>query len=47
LLEAWAQRPRETRRASGLFLGALTAALIAFLALCLALAYLLVRALLS
>src|SRR3954465_407997 len=32
LLNAWAERPHQTRRASGLFLASLTVALLAFLA---------------
>ena len=43
LLNAWAERPHETRRASGLFLFALTAALVAFLAACTYLTYLLLH----
>ena len=43
LLNAWAERPRQTRRASGLFLAGLTLALLAFFAACGALTYLLVR----
>lgn len=43
LLNAWAERPRQTRRASGLFLTGLTLALLAFFAACGALTYLLVR----
>ena len=42
LLNAWAERPRETRRASGLFLTGLVLALAAFIALCGALTYLLI-----
>ena len=42
LLNAWAERPRETRRASGWFLAALIAALAAFIALCAALTYVLI-----
>jgi hypothetical protein len=34
LLNAWAERPRETRRASGLFLAGLAVALVAFIVLC-------------
>jgi len=47
LLNAWAERPRETRRASGLFLAALVLALAGFIALCGALTYLLIRWLLG
>ncbi|MFN2646670.1 MAG: DUF4112 domain-containing protein [Burkholderiales bacterium] len=47
LLNAWAERPRETRRASGLFLAVLVVALAAFIALCAALTYLLIAALLG
>jgi len=47
LLAAWAERPHATRRASGLFLALLTAALLAFAALGLAMTYLLVRWLLG
>jgi hypothetical protein len=43
LLNAWAERPRRTRRASGLFLTGLTLALLGFFAACGALTYLLVR----
>jgi hypothetical protein len=43
LLNAWAERPHQTRRASGLFLAALTVALIAFFAGCACLTYLLFR----
>jgi len=42
LLDAWAERPRETRRASGGFLAALVVALAAFIALCGVLTYLLI-----
>jgi hypothetical protein len=45
LLNAWAERPHETRRASGLFLGALTLGLLAFFALTGWLTYLMVHAL--
>ena len=41
LLNAWAERPHETRRSSGLFLAGLTVALVAFLAGCAYLTYLL------
>ena len=47
LLNAWAERPHQTRRASGLFLGALTVALIGFLAACGYLTFLLLRWLVS
>jgi hypothetical protein len=47
LLNAWAERPHQTRRASGLFLAALTVALIAFFAGCACLTYLLFRWLLG
>ena len=47
LLNAWAERPRQTRRASGLFLAGLTVALVAFLGACSYLTYLLVRWLVS
>lgn len=43
LLNAWAERPHQTRRASGLFLAGLTVALVAFLAACTYLTYLLLR----
>src|SRR5689334_9309124 len=43
LLNAWAERPHQTRRASGLFLAGLTVALLAFLAACTYLTYLLLR----
>ena len=43
LLNAWAERPHQTRRASGLFLAGLTAALVAFLAACACLTYLLLH----
>lgn len=43
LLNAWAERPHRTRRASGLFLAGLTAALIAFFGACAFLTYHLVR----
>jgi len=42
LLNAWAERPRQTRRASGLFLAGLVLALAGFVALCGALTYLLI-----
>jgi len=45
LLNAWAERPHQTRRASGLFLAGLTLALVAFLAACAYLTYLLLRSL--
>jgi hypothetical protein len=41
LLNAWAERPRETRRASGLFLAGLIVVLLAFIAVCGVLTYLL------
>src|SRR5438067_9782720 len=47
LLNAWAERPRATRRASGWFLAALVAALAGFIALCAALTYLLIAWLLG
>jgi uncharacterized protein DUF4112 len=47
LLNAWAERPRETRRTSRLFLALLVLALAAFIALCAALTYLLVAWLLG
>jgi uncharacterized protein DUF4112 len=47
LLNAWAERPHQTRRSSRLFLGALTAALIAFFGICAFLTYLLLRRLLG
>lgn len=47
LLDAWAERPRQTRRASGLFLAVLTLALLAFFALMGWLTYLLLRALIG
>ena len=47
LLNAWAERPHQTRRASGLFLAGLTVALVAFLGACSYLTYLLVRWLVS
>jgi hypothetical protein len=47
LLNAWAERPHQTRRASRLFLAVLTAALIAFFAACGYLTYLLFRWLLG
>ncbi|HEY3075256.1 MAG TPA: hypothetical protein VGJ74_08795, partial [Burkholderiales bacterium] len=43
LLNAWAERPHQTQRASRLFLAALTVALIGFFAACGFLTYLLVR----
>ena len=43
LLNAWAERPHQTRRASGLFLTGLTLGLLGFFAVCGALTYLLVR----
>ncbi len=43
LLNAWAERPHQTRRASRLFLAGLAAALIAFLGACTFLTYLLIR----
>ncbi|HZE61448.1 MAG TPA: DUF4112 domain-containing protein [Burkholderiales bacterium] len=43
LLNAWAERPHETRRASRLFLAGLTAALLAFFGVCAFLTYLLLR----
>src|SRR2546423_7351905 len=43
LLNAWAERPHETRRANRLFLVALTVALIAFFGACAFLTYLLLR----
>lgn len=42
LLNAWAERPRATRRTSRWFLAALVAALAGFIALCAALTYLLI-----
>jgi len=47
LLNAWAERPHQTRRTSGLFLAGLTVALVAFLAVCTYLTYLLLRWLLG
>ena len=47
LLNAWAERPHQTRRASGLFLAGLALALIAMLAACSFLTYLLWRWLVS
>jgi hypothetical protein len=47
LLNAWAERPHATRRASRLFLALLTLALIGFFAACGALTYLLLRWLLG
>ena len=47
LLNAWAERPHETRRSSRLFLVALTVALIAFFGACTFLTYLLLRQLVS
>jgi hypothetical protein len=43
LLNAWAERPHEARRASRLFLAGLTAALLAFFGVCAFLTYLLLR----
>ena len=43
LLNAWAERPHQARRASGLFLAGLAVALLAFLAACTYLTYLLLR----
>ena len=43
LLNAWAERPHRTRRASRLFLAGLAAALLAFFGACAFLTYLLVR----
>lgn len=43
LLNAWAERPHRTRRASGLFLAALALGLLVFLAACTLLTYLLLR----
>ena len=43
LLNAWAEQPHRTRRASGLFLAGLAAALLAFFGVCAFLTYLLVR----
>lgn len=43
LLNTWAERPHQTRRASGLFLAGLTVALVAFFAACTYLTYLLLR----
>jgi hypothetical protein len=43
LLNAWAERPHQTQRASRLFLAGLTAALIGFFAACGVLTYLFVR----
>ena len=43
LLEAWAERPHQTRRASGLFLAGLGAALLVFLGACAYLTYLVIR----
>jgi len=43
LLNDWAERPHRTRRASGLFLAGLTAALLAFFGVCAWLTYLLLR----
>ena len=47
LLNAWAERPHQTRRASGWFLAGLAVALIAFLAVCTYLTYLLLRRVVS
>jgi len=47
LLDAWAERPHATRRASRWFVALLTAALIAFAALGMALTYMAVRSLLG
>jgi len=43
LLNDWAEQPHRTRRASGLFLAGLTAALLAFFGVCAGLTYLLLR----
>src|SRR5258708_4105694 len=43
LLNAWAERPHQTRRASRLFLAGLMAALLAFFGVCAFLTYLLLR----
>ena len=43
LLNAWAERPHQTSRSSGLFLAGLTLALLAFLGTCTYLTYLLVQ----
>jgi len=43
LLNAWAERPHQTRRSSGLFLASLTAGLLAFFAACAYLTYWLFR----
>jgi hypothetical protein len=43
LLNAWAERPHQTRRSSGLFLAGLTLALLVFLGACTYLTYLLVQ----
>ncbi len=43
LLNAWAEKPHRTRRASGLFLAGLALALLAFLAACALLTYLLLH----
>ena len=43
LLNAWAERPHQTRRTSGLFLAGLGAALLAFLGVCAYLTYLVIR----
>ena len=43
LLDEWAERPHRTRRTSGLFLGGLALALLAFLAACTFLTYLLLH----
>ena len=45
LLNAWAERPHQTQRASGLFLAGLALALFALLAICSGLTYLLLRGL--
>jgi hypothetical protein len=47
LLDAWAERPHETRRASRLFVALLTLALVAFAALGMALTYMALRWLLG
>jgi hypothetical protein len=43
LLNAWAERPHQTRQTSGLFLAGLAVALFAFLGVCAYLTYLLIR----
>jgi|SRR5579859_163628 len=43
LLNAWAERPHQTQRASGLFLAGLTAALLAFFGACAFLTYFVLR----